>query len=434
MPKQFGRWFGGIRPTGQKPSEVEDKRPAGNPPASTGTGGSEPTPDTSAGAESGTILPVVQPVAEPAPPALSDVIGQSEAVRRLKALADRSRNGNPVHFLLIGPDGNGRRTLARAFAREIGTNLVEVSASAAVKTGADFMGILTNLAQGDVLLIYEIERFPRAVEEFFPPALNDFSVDFVIDKGLHARTLKYALPRFTCVLAVERDSDIPPRIRSLFPVSVILQPYSVTELGEIAQKIALTKQMCLPPGTALLLARIARGSAQRLKTALQLLEPSADGEITEQDAANTLSALGFDVAPHDESTGSGEAAHDLMQLSGVEFERVIANLLRAMGFRAELARASGDGGIDIVAVLDRPLIGGRYLIQCKRFTEDTPVSAPVVREFYGAFQADRSAVKAILITTSDFTAQARQFAEGLPIELISGEKLKDLLSKSPQVD
>ena len=50
-------------------------------------------------------------------------------------------------------------------------------------------------------------------------------------------------------------------------------------------------------------------------------------------------------------------------LSGVEFEQFITVLLERMGFRAAMTKASGDGGIDVVATLDRPLVGGRYLIQ-----------------------------------------------------------------------
>lgn len=91
-----------------------------------------------------------------------------------------------------------------------------------------------------------------------------------------------------------------------------------------------------------------------------------------------------------------------------------------------MTRATGDGGIDIVAHLDKPIVGGRYLIQCKRFTG--PVGAPIVREFYGAVQADRMAVKGILITTSGFTDQAREFAENLPIELVDRSRLDILLA------
>ena len=91
--------------------------------------------------------------------------------------------------------------------------------------------------------------------------------------------------------------------------------------------------------------------------------------------------------------------------------------LERLGFRTELTRATGDGGIDIVAVLDRPIVGGRYIVQCKRFGDKSPIGAPMIREFYGAFVSDRSAVKGLFITTSSFTAQAEEFARPLPIEL-----------------
>ena len=116
-------------------------------------------------------------------------------------------------------------------------------------------------------------------------------------------------------------------------------------------------------------------------------------------------------------------------LSGIEFEGLITRLLERMGFRAEMTKASGDGGVDVVATLDRPVTGGRYLIQCKRYTQDSPVGAATVREFYGALTADRRAVKGILITTSGFTSQAQGFAGGLPIELIGRDQLQRLLEQ-----
>ena len=95
-----------------------------------------------------------------------------------------------------------------------------------------------------------------------------------------------------------------------------------------------------------------------------------------------------------------------------------------MGFRTEMTEVSGDGGIDIVATVDKPLIGGRYLIQCKRFAPDNLVGAATVRDFYGAVTADRQAIKGILITTSGFTPQALAFAQQLPMELIGGQQLQ----------
>jgi hypothetical protein len=128
-------------------------------------------------------------------------------------------------------------------------------------------------------------------------------------------------------------------------------------------------------------------------------------------------------------TATGVSMSGLDTLSGTEFEGLITRLLEHMGFRAGMTKASGDGGIDIVATLDQPLIGGRYLIQCKRYAPDSPVGAATVREFYGALTADRRAVKGILITTSGFTAQATEFARGLPIELIARDQLQRLLEQ-----
>jgi len=128
-------------------------------------------------------------------------------------------------------------------------------------------------------------------------------------------------------------------------------------------------------------------------------------------------------------TATGVSMSGLDTLSGTEFEGLITRLLEHMGFRAGMTKASGDGGIDIVATLDQPLIGGRYLIQCKRYAPDSPVGAATVREFCGALTADRRAVKGILITTSGFTAQATEFARGLPIELTARDQLQRLLEQ-----
>jgi restriction system protein len=99
-----------------------------------------------------------------------------------------------------------------------------------------------------------------------------------------------------------------------------------------------------------------------------------------------------------------------------------------MGFRTELTKTSGDGGIDIIAVLDRPIFRGRYLFQCKRYSQDNLVSAPAIRDFYGAVTADR-ATKGIFITTSEFTTQARDFGEKVGIELIDSHILESLFGE-----
>ncbi len=63
------------------------------------------------------------------------------------------------------------------------------------------------------------------------------------------------------------------------------------------------------------------------------------------------------------TVASGTLALD--NLSGIDFENLIGSLLAGMGFQIEMTKASGDGGVDIIATIERPLLKGRYLIQCK---------------------------------------------------------------------
>src|SRR5256712_2588152 len=111
-------------------------------------------------------------------------------------------------------------------------------------------------------------------------------------------------------------------------------------------------------------------------------------------------------------------------LDGHEFENVVDRLLTKMGFAIHGRQPAADGGIDMVAVRDEPLTGGKYIIQCKRFSNTVGVS--VVRDLYGVVHAEH-ANKGILITTSSFSPSAMEFAEGKPLELLDGTRLQVLL-------
>lgn len=111
-------------------------------------------------------------------------------------------------------------------------------------------------------------------------------------------------------------------------------------------------------------------------------------------------------------------------LSGVEFELLCKNLIDKMGFVTEITKASSDGGIDIIAYSNKPMISGKYIVQCKRYSGN--VGEPIIRDLYGVITAER-ANKGILITTGSFTKAATQFAENKQIELINGYELSKLL-------
>jgi len=112
------------------------------------------------------------------------------------------------------------------------------------------------------------------------------------------------------------------------------------------------------------------------------------------------------------------------KMSGTEFEHLILQLVRKMGFDAHSTKSSGDGGVDIVAFNEKPFLEGLYIIQCKRW--NSSIGEPILRDLYGVVMSER-ANKGILVTTSYFTQSAISFADGKPIELIDGRKLDDLL-------
>ena len=119
---------------------------------------------------------------------------------------------------------------------------------------------------------------------------------------------------------------------------------------------------------------------------------------------------------------------NIYSISPVEFENLIGHLFKSMGFDIKSTKVTGDGGIDLVAYNPQPVTGGKYIIQCKRYFPNNNVGVVPVRDLFGVVHAE-NANKGILITTSAFTSQAKDFAEGKPLELIDGEKLKTLLEQ-----
>src|SRR5207244_5332701 len=99
--------------------------------------------------------------------------------------------------------------------------------------GGDLMGILTNLNERDILFVDEIHRLPRVVEELLYPAMEDFTVNFVMDKGLNARTMRIPLRPFTLVGATTRPGMLSSPLRERFGIFHHLAFYSLEELQAI---------------------------------------------------------------------------------------------------------------------------------------------------------------------------------------------------------
>lgn len=124
--------------------------------------------------------------------------------------------------------------------------------------------------------------------------------------------------------------------------------------------------------------------------------------------------------------GGLESRPNLMDLSPSEFENLVSNLFGSMGLETKLTRSTKDGGVDVVAFDIRPVLGGKVVIQAKRYRNTVGVSA--VRDLFGTM-VNEGANKGILVTTSGYGPDAFGFAEDKPIELISGSGLLYLLDQ-----
>jgi restriction system protein len=122
---------------------------------------------------------------------------------------------------------------------------------------------------------------------------------------------------------------------------------------------------------------------------------------------------------------------NLMTLTPSEFESLITNLFERMGLETRLTQASRDGGVDCVAYDQRPIFGGKVVIQAKRYKHTVGVSA--VRDLFGTVQ-NEGASKGILVTTSGYGKASYDFAEGKPLELLSGSHLLHLLAEHAGIE
>ncbi len=131
---------------------------------------------------------------------------------------------------------------------------------------------------------------------------------------------------------------------------------------------------------------------------------------------------------------SSELLETVKTCSPAFFERLVVDVLLAMGYGGSFDEAgrsvgrSGDGGIDGVIHEDRLGLDRIYL-QAKRW--ENPVGRPEIQKFVGALQG-KDAGKGVFITTSDFTQEARRYAEqiGSRIVLVDGRRLAELMIES----
>ncbi len=239
------------------------------------------------------------------PKTLGEYIGQSSIVDKLGiSIAASKKRGEPhEHLLLHGPPGLGKTTLAHIIAEEMGSRLITTSGPSLTRV-ADLMGILTNLEDNNVMFIDEIHRLPKPVEEFLYPAMEDFRVDFVIDKGPFAKVINVPLKRFSLVGATTRVGNLSSPLRDRFGITYHLDFYPVEEMEDIVNRSARLLNVPITTEGARIIAGRSRGTPRIANRLLRRVRDYAlvrsDGSITPEIAEKSLDMEGVDTCGLDD--------------------------------------------------------------------------------------------------------------------------------------
>jgi holliday junction DNA helicase RuvB len=233
------------------------------------------------------------------PERLSEYIGQAEIIETLKiAIEAAKKRGEPLeHILFHGPPGLGKTTLAHIIANEMGTNLT-VTSGPALEKGGDLIGMLTHLESGDVLFVDEIHRMPKTVEELLYPAMEDYHIDFIFDKGVHARSHRFRLKQFVLVGATTRVGLLSSPLRDRFGIFRNLDFYGLEDLEKIVSRSAELLQLDIDESGAIELSRRSRGTPRivnrLLKRVRDFSQVRSDGRITQKTVEAALMLEGVD--------------------------------------------------------------------------------------------------------------------------------------------
>lgn len=233
------------------------------------------------------------------PQSFSDFAGQDKILNNLRVFVKAARlRGEPLdHVLFHGPPGLGKTTLASIVAQELGVTLKVTSGPVIDKPG-DLAGLLTNLNKGDVLFIDEIHRLAPQVEEYLYSAMEDFSIDIMIDKGPSARSIQIALNPFTLVGATTRSGLLTSPLRARFGISCLLEYYSSDVLKSIVKRSASILQCPIDESAAEEIASRSRGTPRIANALLRRVRDFAqvegNGTIELPITQRALGALNID--------------------------------------------------------------------------------------------------------------------------------------------
>ena len=233
------------------------------------------------------------------PRRLAEYVGQDNVKSNLEiAITAAKQRGEPLdHVLFYGPPGLGKTTLGHIMATEMGVRIKTTSGPAIERSG-DMVAVLTQLQKDDILFIDEVHRLSHVVEEVLYPAMEDFFVSWVIDKGLKARSMNLSLKPFTLIGATTRYGMVSSPMRDRFGSVHRLDFYGEEDMRTIVGRSARILEIEAEPAGIVELAQRARGTprvANRLlKRTRDYAQVKAGNVITKKVAQEALSMLAVD--------------------------------------------------------------------------------------------------------------------------------------------